>query len=1272
MKKFFLVISIIFTFLIPHSAKAQTVFIPDPYFKADLVANPSINTNMDSEIQVSEATAFTGTFIINNINITDVTGLESFTNMTEFYVWDFNPSFLNFGYHPNLKRIQIDAIVTLFSINVSSCVALEEFHWSGSSTLMSTLNLSNLTNLRTVYCQDCNLTDINLFNCPSLRDLVCHFNQLTSLDLSGNPLLRELDCHNNQLSSLDLSNNNSLTELNCSDNPLTQLDVSNNPNLNYLECSNTQINNLNISHNPDLRALECSNNAIYSLDISNNSLLFRLYINGNNLSALDCSNHSEIRDINCSNNQLVFLNMQNDSNMIVWNFNALNNPNLTCIQVDDTAWSNANWTNIDPQTSFSTDCGYANIIRGRIVIDDNCAINGSETGIDNMLMKTQANNFTLTGSSGEFTLLVDSGQFQVYPVLNNPLLSFICPVPNYHLINFDTVSQDTSNINFYIDTIGCPMLSIDISSTTRRICFNNHTYVNFCNDGYADADSVFVYLEYSDSMYIVSANYPYTIDSLGNYVFSIGTLSPGDCGTIHITDFVSCNVGILGSDLCIKASILPHNDCIDRIDSIAYNLWDKSSIAVEGLCVGDSIVKFSIINTGDAGIGDMQVPSEYRLYADNMLVFTSSFQINGQDTLEILIQANGQTMRLEADQHPMHPGNSHPQDVVVGCGNNGLPLVPGIVNNMPLNDIDQDVEIDCMIATSSYDPNDKNVSPTGITSNRYVPKNTLIDYVIRFQNTGNDTAFNVVVIDTLSEYLDLSTIQWGASSHEYTYDVSGQVRPVLEFSFNNINLPDSTTDEPNSHGFIKFKVALNSSVPNGALVRNIGYIYFDYNPAIVTNDAWITILDTVLTGSSITFLMDEEHNDSITICDGDSVYWCGDYYSLPGTYTSEYLNVFGCDSILHMNLTVNPTYHQSTAITICGNDSLFWEGSFYYEDSTCFVNYPTINGCDSIMQLDLVVNPVYRFDTVYSICENDSLFWEGNFYSEDSTYFVNYPTINGCDSIMQLDLVVNPVYHFDTVYSICENDSLFWEGSYYSEDSTYFVNYPTINGCDSIMQLDLVVNPHYHYNTVYSICENDSLFWEGSYYSEDSTYFVNYPTINGCDSLLELNLTVIPNPTNISINGLSAVILYQSEIYYALNNSLLYTWSVEKGTILQQIANNVIQVQWDSIGLGHIYVIAEDQNGCMSDTTILDVVIGTNGLEDISNNNGLLIYPNPTNNEIIIETKGFIEVELYNNLGQIVLKSNKNKINLQKFSKGIYFAKVLTTEGIKSTIVIKE
>jgi len=135
--------------------------------------------------------------------------------------------------------------------------------------------------------------------------------------------------------------------------------------------------------------------------------------------------------------------------------------------------------------------------------------------------------------------------------------------------------------------------------------------------------------------------------------------------------------------------------------------------------------------------------------------------------------------------------------------------------------------------TGAYDPNDKLARTSGgNTSMWQLGEDQWIDYTIRFQNTGTDTAFFVVITDTLPANLDPATFEAGASSH--THSVSMRGNGILRWMFPNILLPDSNVNEPLSHGFVGFRIRPHLPVLPGDEIENIANIYFDFNPPIIT------------------------------------------------------------------------------------------------------------------------------------------------------------------------------------------------------------------------------------------------------------------------------------------------------------------------------------------------------------------------------------------------------------------------------------------------------
>ena len=212
----------------------QIVNIPDANFKAYLVGNTAINTNGDSEIQVSEATTFNGLIYCPILSISDLTGIEAFVNLNELQCY---------------------------------------------SNQLTSLDLSNNTFLTVFNCSYNQLTTLNVSNNTSLTWLYCYNNQLTSLDVSNCILLEGIYSENNQLSILDLSTNYSLGDLVLNNNQITSIDISANTSLQGLFLDNNQITSLDISQNSSLYFFEISNNPFYCLNLAN----------GNNLNFDDCT-----------------------------------------------------------------------------------------------------------------------------------------------------------------------------------------------------------------------------------------------------------------------------------------------------------------------------------------------------------------------------------------------------------------------------------------------------------------------------------------------------------------------------------------------------------------------------------------------------------------------------------------------------------------------------------------------------------------------------------------------------------------------------------------------------------------------------------------------------------------------------------------------------------------------------------------------------------------------------------------------------------------------
>ena len=167
-----------------------------------------------------------------------------------------------------------------------------------------------------------------------------------------------LDVFNKNISDLTgIADFTALTYLYCGGNLLTSLDVTQNTALTSLGSTGNQLTSIDVTQNTALTDLYCGGNQLTSIDVTQNTALTYLYCAENQLTSLDVTQNTALTGLYCEGNQLMCLNMKNGNNSNFIQINITNNPNLNCIEVDDVAYSNANWSSfIDAQTSFSTSC----------------------------------------------------------------------------------------------------------------------------------------------------------------------------------------------------------------------------------------------------------------------------------------------------------------------------------------------------------------------------------------------------------------------------------------------------------------------------------------------------------------------------------------------------------------------------------------------------------------------------------------------------------------------------------------------------------------------------------------------------------------------------------------------------------------------------------------------------------------------------------------------------------------------------------------------------
>ncbi len=270
------------------------IYIPDANFKSLLVGNTALNTDGDQEISVAEAQVYAGAIEANNQGITDATGIEYFTKVTDL-------ALLNNA---------------LTAVNVSNNTALSLLDLSQNQ--LRSLNVSQNTKLTVLNVPRNNLKEIDVSQNTALINLNLSINQFQTIDISRNTALNDLFLIGNQLTAIDVSKNTALTQLDLSKNKLTALDVS---------------------QNIELKNIRLVSNQLTELDVSQNTKLFLLHLYQNALI-------KEVILANGNNDNLTDLDMTE-------------NPNLTCVQVDDPSAIPSAWEgkyDKDKVTFQTTEC----------------------------------------------------------------------------------------------------------------------------------------------------------------------------------------------------------------------------------------------------------------------------------------------------------------------------------------------------------------------------------------------------------------------------------------------------------------------------------------------------------------------------------------------------------------------------------------------------------------------------------------------------------------------------------------------------------------------------------------------------------------------------------------------------------------------------------------------------------------------------------------------------------------------------------------------------
>lgn len=620
-----------------------------------------------------------------------------------------------------------------------------------------------------------NTTCSQIVNSTQLMLNSSNISDLTGIEYFVN--LTYLSCAVNLLTSLP-SLPNSLVNLDCSINQLTSLPTLPN-SLTYLTCNNNQLTSLP-SLPSSLVVLKCNYNQFSSLPSLPNSL-HELWCSNNQLTSLP-SLPSSLAYLTCSDNPLNSLPSLPNS------LNQLNccNSQLTSLPYLPNSlthlWCfNNQLTHLPP---FPAQMSFFRIENNNI----SCLYN---------------------------LPYIPNGTSTLYAnISNNPITC----VPN------QTIYSGALPLCFYNDSINNPnnCVGVNIIGKVFEDLNGNCVYNN--NDILSENISVKLYNSQNvqvDQTYTLNGAYSFANLMPDTFSVSLDTLSlplTMDCGqsSLQTLPLSSVNQTIQNINFAIECNA-PYDVWIQSLTRSGWVFPGQIHTLRTNITNNSNWFNLNcdtILHSGNVSI-QVNGPITYVAPAPNALPPT----VNGNTFSYNITDFNSLT--------PQSFGLRFLTDTTAQAGDQICVHVE--INPTPLDgDTTNNVYDFCYQVVNSYDPNMKEVYPVNVLPGY----DDWFTYTIHFQNTGNAPAFNIRLRDTLDANLDINSFEVRGYSHPAQISINGN---ILTVRFNNIMLPDSTTDYEGSMGYFQYRLKPLPNLPNGTQIENTAYIYFDYNAPIITN-----------------------------------------------------------------------------------------------------------------------------------------------------------------------------------------------------------------------------------------------------------------------------------------------------------------------------------------------------------------------------------------------------------------------------------------------------
>ena len=481
-------------------------------------------------------------------------------------------------------------------------------------------------------------------------------------------------------------------------------------------------------------------------------------------------------------------------------------------------------------------------------------------------------------------------------------------------------------------------------------------------------------------------------------------------------------------------------------------------------------------------------------------------------------------------------------------------------------------------------------------------------------------------------------------------------------------------------------VAVESNCIEATLTAtaNEGFAFLSWNDGNTDNPRIVSLSsDTALTAYfGNTLIID-------TICQGSTYEENNFNETEQGFYTQTTTDANGQDSVTVLSLTVNPIYNTELSATICQGQA-YTENNFNVSEAGVYTQTLTaVNACDSIVTLTLNVNPIYNTELTASICQGQTYAENGFNISEAGVYTQTLTSVNGCDSIVTLTLNVNPIFNTELSATICEGQVYTENGFNVSEAGVYTQTLTSLNGCDSIVTLTLNILPSYNTNLTATICQGSELNISGFHVTEGGVYTQNLTSVNGCDSIVTLTVTELPiihtdltlticEGTSLNFSGFN---VSEAGVYTQTHTSVngcdsIVTLTVSVNPTFDTTINATInpgetyaEFGFNESEAGTYVQNLQTEAGC--DSTITLVLSVNSSLLDIEQTE-ITFYPNPTDSKVNF-TQAIEKVEVIDLTGKTIFTfSNVRTINIESLPSGAYYLRLTNDEKTIMQKVIKQ